>query len=105
MGKAAKSDAKLSPSFSKDDAYLTAVIPRRIALFESIKAEQIKHLESIRGEDIKYNLILSFYIYLCLFAFKYNYSMCCSIAHAFCMFVLKYALYVFDCLIDGESII
>ncbi|KAK1376540.1 Threonine--tRNA ligase [Heracleum sosnowskyi] len=56
MGKASKSDAKASPSFSKDDEYLAAVIPRRIALFESIKAEQIKHLESIRGEEIKVTL-------------------------------------------------
>ncbi|KAK1354248.1 hypothetical protein POM88_047504 [Heracleum sosnowskyi] len=56
MGKASKSDAKASPSFSKDDEYLATVIPRRIALFESIKAEQIKHLESISGEEIKVTL-------------------------------------------------
>lgn len=30
--------------------------------------------------------------------------MYCSIAQTFCMFVLKHTLYVFDCLVDGESI-
>ncbi|GAB4825910.1 hypothetical protein Ancab_008777 [Ancistrocladus abbreviatus] len=37
----------------KDEAYLEAVIPKRIALFESIKAEQIKQREQICGELIR----------------------------------------------------
>ncbi|KMT02594.1 hypothetical protein BVRB_9g202800 [Beta vulgaris subsp. vulgaris] len=45
-----------SAANSKDEAYLTSVIPKRISLFESIKAEQALHHLSISGESIKITL-------------------------------------------------
>lgn len=48
-----KLKAKATPFYSRDDAYLSNVIPRRIALFESIKSQQQAHLHSIGGESIK----------------------------------------------------
>lgn len=45
-----------SAANSKDEAYLTSVIPKRISLFESIKAEQALHHLSISGESIKVTL-------------------------------------------------
>ncbi|KAK9724251.1 hypothetical protein RND81_05G058500 [Saponaria officinalis] len=44
------------PSLRKDEAYLAAVIPKRIALFESIKAEQSLKLLSLSGDTIRISL-------------------------------------------------
>ena len=43
-----------SAANSKDEAYLTSVIPKRISLFESIKAEQALHHLSISRKSIKF---------------------------------------------------
>lgn len=56
MGKAKTPKANPNCSHPKDEAYLQATIPKRIALFESIKAQQIAHLESISGDPIKITL-------------------------------------------------
>ncbi|KAL6969483.1 threonine--tRNA ligase [Sarracenia purpurea var. burkii] len=56
MGKKPNVQPESGPDRQKDDAYLKAVISKRIALFESIKAEQIAHRESISGDPIKITL-------------------------------------------------
>ncbi|KAL4185465.1 hypothetical protein AMTRI_Chr10g6100 [Amborella trichopoda] len=43
-------------SHKKDEAYLQAVIQKRISLFEKIKAEQLAHRQAIGGETIKITL-------------------------------------------------
>lgn len=37
----------------KDEAYLNAVIPKRIALFEAIKAQQLAQRQSLPHDPIK----------------------------------------------------
>ncbi|CAK9182486.1 unnamed protein product [Ilex paraguariensis] len=56
MGKASNSEPKSSPAYSKDEAYLQTVIPKRIALFESIKSHQLSHLQSLSHDAIKITL-------------------------------------------------
>lgn len=48
--------AASGPDHPKDEAYLHAVISKRISAFESIKSEQVAHLQSISGDAIKYSL-------------------------------------------------
>ncbi|KAJ9709027.1 hypothetical protein PVL29_000827 [Vitis rotundifolia] len=56
MGGVPDPKSKPSHSHSKDDEYLSCVIPKRIAVFESIKAQQIAHSQSISGDPIKITL-------------------------------------------------
>lgn len=51
--------AASGPDHPKDEAYLQAVISKRISAFEAIKSEQVAHLQSISGDAIKYSLSLS----------------------------------------------
>ncbi|KAG5520965.1 hypothetical protein RHGRI_033505 [Rhododendron griersonianum] len=48
--------AASGPDHPKDNAYLQAVISKRISAFESIKSEQVAHLQSISGDAIKVTL-------------------------------------------------
>ncbi|XP_058193215.1 threonine--tRNA ligase, mitochondrial 1 [Rhododendron vialii] len=48
--------AASGPDHPKDEAYLQAVISKRISTFESIKSEQVAHLQSISGDAIKVTL-------------------------------------------------
>ncbi|KAI8527143.1 hypothetical protein RHMOL_Rhmol12G0052800 [Rhododendron molle] len=48
--------AASGPDHPKDEAYLQAVISKRISAFESIKSVQVAHLQSISGDAIKVTL-------------------------------------------------
>ncbi|KAE9454597.1 hypothetical protein C3L33_13501, partial [Rhododendron williamsianum] len=48
--------AASGPDHPKDEAYLQAVISKRISAFEAIKSEQVAHLQSISGDAIKVTL-------------------------------------------------
>ncbi|XP_008802022.1 threonine--tRNA ligase, mitochondrial 1 [Phoenix dactylifera] len=47
---------KAKPKASKDDAYLEAIIEKRIRMFESIQAQQLAERQKISGEPIKITL-------------------------------------------------
>ncbi|CAH8344301.1 unnamed protein product [Eruca vesicaria subsp. sativa] len=46
----------MAPNNSKDEAYLSAVIPKRISLFEQIQANQLEKLKSLPHDPIKITL-------------------------------------------------
>lgn len=43
----------MAVSHPKDEAYLKAVIEKRIKFFESIKSQQLSHLQSLDHDPIK----------------------------------------------------
>ncbi|CAH9073953.1 unnamed protein product [Cuscuta epithymum] len=56
MGKADKASSNSAPEYPKDEAYLQAVIPKRILLFESIKSQQQMQRLSLSPDPIKVEL-------------------------------------------------
>jgi len=43
----------MAANHPKDEAYLSAVIPKRIRLFEQIQANQLENLKSLPHDPIK----------------------------------------------------